>query len=50
MKDEIEKAMKALIARASTEVVDAGDALKLTQAALNLAHVQSVIKNTEMAK
>ena len=41
MKEVIEKAIKTLAGKITTES-KADDALKFTQAALNLAHVQSV--------
>ena len=46
MNKEIEAAIKALTARVNTDV-KSDDALKFTQAALNLAHVASVLKHTE---
>ena len=45
MKDEINRAIKVL-AELVTAVTEPDDALKLTQAALNLAHVLSVQANT----
>ena len=42
MQDDIKKAITALTARASKTNVSA-DALRYTQAALNLTHVQSMI-------
>jgi len=45
MKKATENAMKVLAERI-TSYIDAGDALKLTQAQLNLAHVLSVVKET----
>ena len=46
MKTEIENAIE-LLAKKITEDVDSGDALKLTQAALNLAHTAQVLKQIE---
>lgn len=46
MYNEIEKAMKVLAAKI-TESVKSDDALKYTQAALNLAHVHATLKNEE---
>lgn len=45
MSTEIENAIKALAARIDKDV-KADDALKLTQAALNLAHTAEVLKQT----
>lgn len=42
MKSAIEKAIK-LLAETITEDVDSTDALKFTQAALNLAHILAVL-------
>jgi hypothetical protein len=47
MKTEIEKAIEVL-AKKITADVKADDALKYTQAALNLAHVLDVQRNTEL--
>lgn len=47
MKTEIEKAIE-LLAQKITTNVKADDALKFTQAALNLAHVMSVLRHTEL--
>lgn len=44
MKNEIENAIKALTARITT-VVTPDEALKFTQAALNLVHVQATLDN-----
>jgi len=49
MKTEIENAIKAVLVDIKTGV-DATDALKLTQAALNLAHTQQVLRQTEVTK
>ena len=46
MKTEIDKAIKEL-AQKITNDVKADEALKFTQAALNLAHVNSVISQTK---
>lgn len=44
MKDEIEKAIKALTAKITGDV-KAGDALQFTQSALNLVHVLVILYN-----
>tara|TARA_R110000868_G_scaffold207972_10_gene457146 strand:- start:748 stop:888 length:141 start_codon:yes stop_codon:yes gene_type:complete len=44
MKKQIESAILTLIDKA--EIADGGDALRFTQAALNLAHVLAVLKQT----
>ena len=52
MKNEIEKAIK-LLAEKITNDVKADDALKFTQAALNLAHVEETLagaKHLELGK
>lgn len=49
METAIEKAIK-LLAEKITSDVKADDALKFTQAALNLAHVLQVNKQTKMTK
>lgn len=46
MKTEIEKAIELLAQKITTDV-KADDALKFTQAALNLAHTMSVLNFTE---
>lgn len=45
MKDKIEKAIKTLTDRASKDDTTADEALKFTQAALNLAHVSATFHN-----
>jgi len=47
MKTETEKAIKALTERAGDKEVSAVDALQLSQAALNLAHVAQCAKDAE---
>jgi hypothetical protein len=49
MKNAIDAAIK-LLAEQVTKDVKADDALKFTQAALNLAHVQQVQAQTEKTK
>ena len=49
MKTEIENAINAVLADIKTGV-DATDALKLSQSALNLAHTQQVLRQTEVSK
>jgi len=46
MKTEIENAIKLLTERVVSTVASADEALKLTQAALNLAHAAQVLKQT----
>ena len=46
MKDDIQKAIK-ILTKLINDKVDATDALKYTQAALNLAHVQSILTSTK---
>lgn len=46
MKDDIKKAIERLTGMV-TDGMDSADALRYTQAALNLAHVQATITNTE---
>lgn len=43
MKDEIEKAIKILVKKAIEDNSDGGEALRYSQAALNLAHTASVM-------
>jgi hypothetical protein len=43
MKEDIEKAIKLLAGKGSDAVVKSDDALKYTQAALNLAHVLATL-------
>ena len=53
MKSEIESAIESAIEVLATKItsdVKSDDALKYTQAALNLAHVLAVQKNTELQK
>lgn len=47
MKDEIEKAITLLAKKITTEVKSGDDALKFTQAVVNLAHAREVISITE---
>lgn len=49
MKTEITEAISALIKKA-TSTPDGGDAMKYTQAALNLAHAEAVIVNTAIQR
>lgn len=43
MKSEIEKAIKILVAKATEDTRDGGEALRYSQAALNLAHAAQVM-------
>lgn len=49
MKTEIDKAIKLLSEKIDRNV-EANDALKFTQAALNLAHTLAVLKDTDNQK
>ena len=49
MKTEIENAIK-LLAEKITNDVKADEALKFTQAALNLAHTASTVANTKLVE
>ena len=46
MKDEIEKAIKELIKQIHP-TMDGGEALRITQAMLNLAHTATVLKENK---
>lgn len=48
MKEAAEKALKAIVERANSST--ALDAMQLTQAALNLAHVLATLNNIEQPK
>lgn len=47
METEIEDAIKELTKRSHAEKTGSNDALKFTQAALNLAHTQTVLKHNK---
>lgn len=49
MKDEIEAAIKKLIGK-STAAVKGDDALKFSQAALNLSHAFATLENAKKTK
>ena len=44
MQEELDTAIKALAASATKPEADSNDALKLTQAALNLSHTKSILQ------
>lgn len=50
MNKVIDESIKSLTEEAIKSGVSASDALKLTQSALNLAHVKSVLKDTKLMK